>query len=453
MSFNSPRTVRFGDLLSEPVRNGIYKQKQFHGRGCKIINMGELFGHPRLNDVPMKRVELSEKEQTKSLVQEGDLLFARRSLVAEGAGKCSIVKSVKEHTTFESSIIRARPDSRLVSSDFLYYYFASSQGREQMRTILRQVAVSGITGSDLMELQVPCPDLGLQASISQFLSGMDDLIALLRETNATLESIAQALFKSWFVDFDPVRAKLEGRAPEGMDEATAALFPDSFEESDLGLIPKGWFVNPLEKWLSVLETGRRPKGGVGGIETGIPSIGAESVIRVGDFDYRKTKFVSNEFFQKMKSGVLESRDVLLYKDGGKPGVFLPRVSMFGDGFPFEICGINEHVFRIRLKKPFGQTFLYFWLWSDAVMHELKHRGGKAAIPGINQADVKEQRLLVPNEDVLSLYDEITSPMMSAILSNAKRIKSLEDLREELLPRLISGRISLSESISVLNRVA
>jgi type I restriction enzyme S subunit len=72
------------------------------------------------------------------------------------------------------------------------------------------------------------------------LTALDDRITLLRETNATLEAIAQAIFKSWFVDFDPVRAKQEGRAPEGMDEATAALFPDSFEESALGLVPRGW---------------------------------------------------------------------------------------------------------------------------------------------------------------------------------------------------------------------
>jgi len=178
---------------------------------------------------------------------------------------------------------------------------------------------------------------------------------------------------------------------------------------------------------------------------GVPSIGAESIVRMGEFDYGKTKFVSHEFFQKMKSGALESHDVLLYKDGGKPGVFLPRVSMFGDGFPFETCGINEHVFRIRLKRPFGQVFLYFWLWSDAVMHELKHRGGKAAIPGINQADVKEQRIAVPDSTILARYEEVTSPLVSAVFKNAKQIRTLASLRDTLLPRLISGQLRLPDA--------
>ena len=90
----------------------------------------------------------------------------------------------------------------------------------------------------------------LQYKISDILKALDDRIALLRETNTTLEAIAQALFKSWFVDFDPVRAKQQGREPEGMDTETAALFPDSFEESELGLVPRGWRVGSLAEYCS-----------------------------------------------------------------------------------------------------------------------------------------------------------------------------------------------------------
>ena len=100
------------------------------------------------------------------------------------------------------------------------------------------------------DFKVPCPPIGTQRGIADALSALDDRITLLRETNATLEAIAQALFKSWFVDFDPVRAKMEGRAPEGMDAATAALFPDSFEESTLGLVPRGGVPAHWEKYLS-----------------------------------------------------------------------------------------------------------------------------------------------------------------------------------------------------------
>ena len=124
--------------------------------------------------------------------------------------------------------------------------------------------------------------------------------------------------------------------------------------------------------------------------------------------------------------------------------------MVGEDFPFKICGINEHVFRIRLREPFSQTFLYFWLWSEQVMHELKHRGGKAAIPGINQSDVREQKLLVPSPLVLRKYEEISSPLISRVLNNAKLIKDLSDLRDTLLPRLISGKLRLPEAEAMLS---
>ena len=211
-------TVRFGLLLTEPVRNGIYKGKAFHGRGAKIVNMGELFAHPRLRAVPMKRVELSESEAERFLIAAGDLLFARRSLVAEGAGKCCVVLDADEPTTFESSIIRARPDSTKADSLYLYYFFNSSLGLYHLDTIRRQVAVAGITGSDLAKLEISVPPLSEQRAIAHILGTLDDKIELNRRMNETLEAMARALFKSWFVDFDPVRAKAAFRNHATLEE-------------------------------------------------------------------------------------------------------------------------------------------------------------------------------------------------------------------------------------------
>lgn len=240
------RSVAFGQLLAEPVRNGIYKQKEFHGRGAKIVNMGELFSHPRLRAVPMKRVELSDSESDRFSLAEGDLLFARRSLVAEGAGKCCVVLETDGPTTFESSIIRARPDRTQVDPLFLFYYFNSTSGLHGLDSIRRQVAVAGITGSDLARLEIAVPPLPIQHAIAHILGTLDDKIELNRRMSETLEAMARALFKSWFVDFDPVRAKAEGR-DSGLPKALAGLFPDSFEHSDLGELPNGWEVKALDE--------------------------------------------------------------------------------------------------------------------------------------------------------------------------------------------------------------
>ena len=162
--------------------------------------MGELFAYPRLKDIDMKRVELNDKEKEKALLKEGDLIFARRSLTAEGAGKCSLIQEIKEDTTFESSIIRATPDKDRATSEFLYYYFNSRYGKYLLGTILRQVAVAGITGSDLMELILKIPTLPEQKAIASVLSSLDDKIDLLHRQNKTLEAMAETLFRQWFVE-------------------------------------------------------------------------------------------------------------------------------------------------------------------------------------------------------------------------------------------------------------
>jgi len=378
---------------------------------------------------------------------EGDMLIS----TSASLGRVSVVGSEAVGSVAYTGIIRFRSSSQKLHHKYLRAFLSSAAFVQQAERMATGSVIKHFGPSHLRQMAITLPSVSVQKQIATIFDALDDRIILLRETNVTLEAIAQAIFKSWFVDFDPVRAKSQGLEPEGMDAETAALFPNAFEQTELGLVPKGWKVDFLENWIDVLETGKRPKGGVAGITGGIPSIGAESITKIGEFDFSKLKYVEFDFFEKMRSGKIESRDVLLYKDGGKPGVFLPRVSMFGDGFPYDKCGINEHVFRIRLKAPFNQTYLYFWLWSDQVMFELKHRGGKAAIPGINQGDVKELRIAIPSTKILNKFENITSPIISKIFSNSKSIKLLSDVRDTLLPRLISGQLQVPDAEQAIEK--
>jgi type I restriction enzyme S subunit len=424
--------VKFRTLLVEPVRNGIYKQKQFHGRGCKIINMGELFGFPRLYDVPMKRVELTEKEQSKSLVQQGDLLFARRSLVAEGAGKCSIVSEVNEPTTFESSIIRARPNPALASSGYLYYFFSSPLGRERMATILRQMAVSGITGSDLMELEIECPELEHQKKIATFLSALDDRIALLQETNITLEAIAEALFKSWFVDFDPVRAKAEGVHPKGMDARTAALFPDSFVESEEGLIPKGWKCSNVGKSF-ILTMGQSPPGDTYN-ESGE---GLSFYQGRTDFGFR---FPTQRIFCSAPTRLAEAGDTLVSV----------RAPVGDVNVALQPCALGRGVASVR--HPNGhQSFVFYSVRSLKPHFEL-YDGEGTVFGSINKKDFQALPVFLPDEPLLEAFGGIAAPLDAGIESNEKRLRALIQLRDILLPRLISGQLRLTESEEMVGEI-
>ncbi len=309
--------------------------------------------------------------------------------------------------------------------------------------------IPSTTRAAVYMLELDVPPKHEQQAISRILGTLDDKIELNRKENETLEAMARALFKAWFVDFEPVRAKLEGRwqrgqSLPGLPAHLYDLFPERLAESELGEIPEGWCVEELSAHLDVLETGRRPKGGVGGINEGVPSVGAESIIGVGKFEFGKTKYVSEEFFAAMKSGHAESMDVMLYKDGGKPGDFRPRVSMFGRGFPFDRYAINEHVFRMR-SKSLGQVFLYLQVSDERILFDLRNRGGKAAIPGINQSDVKTLLLVVPRPDVLAAFDKAAFPMMEGILERAVEGRSLAQLRDTLLPKLISGELRVPDA--------
>ena len=287
-----------------------------------------------------------------------------------------------------------------------------------------KAAVPGVNRNHVHMEIVRWPPLPEQRRIAAVLGALDDKIELNRKMNRTLEEMAQALFKSWFIDFD------------GHDD----LVP-----SELGPIPRGWEVVELGSQLSVVETGKRPKGGVAKYKSGVPSVGAESIVGVGQFDFGKTKFIPETFFQTMKKGVVQNRDVLLYKDGGKPGDFRPHVTMFGEGFPFQTYAINSHVYRLRTVPQLSQEYLYFWLSSAPMMVEMRNRGTGAAIPGIPRRNLVSMPLLVPGVDAHARFAGLAEPVVTRILANAKESRTLAQLRDTLLPKLISGEIRVPEA--------
>ncbi|MEK7810427.1 MAG: restriction endonuclease subunit S [Pseudomonadota bacterium] len=172
-------------------------------------------------------------------------------IVCRGEGGTGDVKMSPRKCSITNLSIVFSPNEQIVSKKYLYWALKASD-THRLRTGSAQAQI--VIGSlEKLWLSIPT-DKSEQDAIAHTLDALDDRITLLRETNATLEAIAQAMFKSWFVDFDPVHANAKGRAPEGMSEATAALFPDSFEESELGLVPRGWQIRKAETLLTRLKT-------------------------------------------------------------------------------------------------------------------------------------------------------------------------------------------------------
>lgn len=174
------------ELIAEGTRNGLNKPKKIRGNGVKMVGMGEIFSHSRISNICMERVPVTRKELENYRLQPNDLLFARRSLVLEGAGKCSIITDIEEPTVFESSLIRVRVNEKIANPAYVYYFFNSSLGHKYLMTIVEQVAVAGLRASDLVKLKIPCPPIGIQNKSVCILQKFDEKIEINNAINRNL---------------------------------------------------------------------------------------------------------------------------------------------------------------------------------------------------------------------------------------------------------------------------
>jgi type I restriction enzyme S subunit len=323
--------------------------------------MGELFDYDFISSQEMKRVELNLKEIEKYLVKDGDLLFARRSLVLEGSGKCSLVINPSENTTFESSIIRARLNKEEAYPKFYYYLFRSPFGRALMASIASQTAVSGITGSNLLQLKILKPPISIQHKISAILSAYDRLIENNTRRIKILEEMARSLYDEWFVKF---------RFP-GYEQTKMV-------DSELGLIPEGW---ELKKLGDVVELvyGRALKAEqrLGGL---VAVYGSSGVVGY-----------HNEYLVKAPG-------IIVGRKGNVGSVFWSE----DDFFPIDT------VFYVQT-----EVCLHY------VYYNLKNQNfinNDAAVPGLNRNQAYSLPFILPSQEVLERFQNFISPLFSQLKS-------------------------------------
>lgn len=290
------------------------------------------------------------------------------------------------------------PDEDRYVFKFLFYLLRTL-GLEELN---EDSAVPGLNRDTAYQQPLLLPPLPEQKAIAKVLSSLDDKIDLLHRQNKTLEAMAETLFRQWFIE-----------------EAS-----------------EDWEKTTLSTILSDIESGIRPKGGIdANLVCGIASIGAESINGIGSFDFKKTKYVSDEFFLSMKNGVVVDYDVLIYKDGA----YIGKKAMFGLGFPFKYFAVNEHVFILRGNEKINQFFLYFLLEQE----ELSLLNTNSAQPGINQASMKSLQITLPPFQKIQNFGNTVKPWVDKILRNANQIQTLEKLRDTLLPKLMNGEVRVA----------
>jgi type I restriction enzyme, S subunit len=312
-------------------------------------------------------------------------------------------------------------DENKLVNNYLYYYLC----QPEVRTILALFGRGGanqvnISPSNVESIKIDLPPIQTQERIADILSDYDDLIENNLKRIKLLEQAAQNIYKEWFVNL-----RFPGHENTPINEETG--------------LPEGWEEKPLGDIISKLESGSRPKGGIDkSLKKGVPSIGAESVRGLGYFDFSKTKYIKEVFFGKMRKGVLEDRDILIYKDGA----YIGRSTLFQDNFPFEKCSINEHIFLIHAKNELLQYYLYFTLHSSLYFEKMQSLNSNAAQPGINQKKIKTLPIICPSSNLLIKFDSMVIPMISEIYKLAKMNLKLKTGRDILLPRLMNRTIEI-----------
>ncbi len=392
-----------------------------------VVDFGN--DYKKVFDSEKKITEKGLENSSTKLLKEGQLIISARGTVGELA-------VLGRDMAFNQSCYGLNAKLEICTNDFLYYLMKCKIS--ELKRNAHGAVFDTITRNTFETVSVSIPDLPTQTAIAEILSSLDDKIELNKKINQELENLAQTLFESWFIDFEFPNENGEPYKSSGGEMV----------DSELGEIPKGWDIIKVQDLEHKLQTGTRPKGGVGGITKGVPSIGAESIKKLGYYDFSKVKFVTEEFAAKMRRGKVEGYELLIYKDGGKPGTFIPHFSMFGEGFPFDSFFINEHVFLLDFFNKQFNCFCYFYFDSEYVRPVFENNGGKAAIPGINQEDVKHLWVFNPDLELVKLFGQFAHSSVSTILKNCKENIQLTNLRDTLLPKLISGELEVSQTQSI-----
>lgn len=425
--------VPFESLLAGPkaIAVGVMYPGEHCDDGVPLIKVGDINGG-RIPAEPKFKVSQAVNTEYQRTQLRGDELLI--TLVGE-PGACVVATSAMKgwNPARAIAVIRLKDPSLRT---YVKAVLESRPGKHLIDSVLNTTVQKTLNLKDIRQLPVPLPARSVVDAVSQVVDALDDRITLLRETNATLEAIAQALFKSWFVDFDPVRAKMAGRVPEGVDEANAALFPDALEETELGVVPKGW------RFGTVGDFARLKKGTVN------PGSQPDAVFEhfsLPAFDNGCRPVVEHGEAIKSNKTPVPSDAVLL----SKLNPHIPRVWLPVTCGSNAVCSTEFLVFQ-----PVGvgsKELIYCTFSSPDFILRLQQlvTGTSNSHQRIKPDQVELMSCAVPSKDIASQFGFSMKPIFERVHANREQAQTLASLRDTLLPRLISGQLRLPEAQAML----
>ena len=394
---------------------------------AKLLSGGEvdIAAAPRLPDEHADKLRLG-------FVQPGDVLLSHNATI----GRVAIVPPFAGRLLLGTSLTYFRVNREVISPRYLAAYFTGEHFQSQLRAVMSHTTRNQVPISAQRKLSIVLPPIEIQETIASTLGAFDDRIALLRETNATLEAIAQALFKSWFVDFDPVRAKQQCQSPAGMDEATVALFPGSFEDSALGLVPKGWCQGSVGDFAQMHRGSVNPGGSC---DTWFEHFSLPA-FDAGQMPVR-------ELGAEIKSNKTSvPRDAVLLS---KLNPHIPRVWLPVDAGPHAVCSTEFLVFVPAAGA--SREFAYCSFVAAPFQERLRQlvTGTSNSHQRVKPDSVLTLSTVVPPSPALEAFTFVVCPIFERVGRNRLQAQTLATLRDTLLPRLISGQLRLPEAEALL----
>ncbi len=322
-------------------------------------------------------------------------------------------------------VITLRGKPHLVDNTFLKFLLQSEPVQEELRNRSTGTTVLGIRQSELRKVTLRLPLLPEQKCIAHILGTLDNKIELNRRMNTTLDGISRAIFKSWFVDFDPVRQKAAGKQPVGMDAQTAALFPDSFEDSEIGEVPKGWRPRSIYESAEVTYGAPFASSQFNDKGEGTP------LIRIRDLTNESPDICTTEVHPK--GYLVQPGDILVGMDGefrayvwgGQPGWLNQRVCVF------------------KARDPYGSAFV-----REAITEPLRQVEATetaTTVIHLGKGDIDCFRIVGPSSELVTRFGRLCQPVYEQIVGNKHQSRTLAALRDTLLPKLLSGEVRVPEA--------
>jgi type I restriction enzyme, S subunit len=419
-----------GSILTGPFGT-LLKAAEYTSTGVPVISVSEVgFGSIELKSHTPRVDHTITERLPKYLLREDDIVFARK-----GAGtaveRSALVKADQQGWFLGSDGIRVRLP-RSIDARYVSYWLQSKQHRNWMKQHAVGTTMPALNEGIVKRIPVSLPPLSEQKRIAHILGTLDEKIELNRRMNATLEAMARALFQSWFVDFDPVRAKMDGRKPEGMDDATSSIFPDGFQQSSLGQIPNGWEVCPLSKKIQLFSGGTpqtsEPTYWGGDVPWySVRDAPSETDVWVTHTDKRITQLgVANSAAQ-----VLPEKTTIISARGTVGKVALTAMPM----------AMNQSCYGVRGVAGYSACFTYYAIREAA--SKLQQRTHGTVFDTITTDTFNTLECIFPPSKTTAAFEHRVEPLLGQICANLYQARIVSTMRDALLPKMIKSELLIS----------